>query len=245
MKEIWKEIPDMQGYSVSTLGNVKSFLTDKVNGRILSKRYDTDGYFMVHTKYKGEAKVHRLVALTFLDNPNDYPVVNHKDGDKENNKLENLEWCTVAYNTKHGYDIGNSFSAISKGIEIYHGDKLLSVFNSTRTLCKYCKLGRGTIASHLSSGRLLFDELYLKEVKGNQKDHPLFEKPFIRKKLKRYQTQPIDYNGQYFESILDASKYLNIRYDMCQYHINNKIKYKGNYIEKISRYEYLRLKFND
>ena len=50
--------------------------------------------------------VHRLVALNFIDNPNNYPVVNHIDGNKQNNNVTNLEWCTYSYNNKEAYRLG-------------------------------------------------------------------------------------------------------------------------------------------
>lgn len=245
MEEIWKTIKGMPEYKVSNFGRVKSYLTDKDNGKVLNNREDKDGYFMVWTKYKGGAKVHRLVAETFIENPKNYPIVNHKDGNKQNNNVDNLEWCTISQNTKHSYDIGTSFSKISKGIEVYHNGVLLSVFNSTRELGRYLGLDRNTVARALENEIYLFDELLLKKVSGNQKEHPLYKKEFIHSKLKRYQTQPCEYNGIYFESIKDLSNYLNISRESCSNYLNKNKKYQGFYLNKITRFEFIRIKFND
>ena len=69
---------------------------------------DKDGYLKTALRKNGVRKylrVHRLVAQTFLENPNDLPVVNHKNGIKSDNRLDNLEWCTVSENTKHAFDV--------------------------------------------------------------------------------------------------------------------------------------------
>lgn len=72
---------------------------------------DKDGYKQI-TLYNKDIekhyKVHKLVALTFIPNPKNLPVINHKDTNKQNNSVENLEWCTISYNTLHGYYFGNS-----------------------------------------------------------------------------------------------------------------------------------------
>ena len=72
-------------------------------------QYDFGGYNIVN--YNGKThKVHRLVAICFIENPCNLPQVNHKDGNKKNNNVENLEWCTASRNTKHAYDIGLAHS---------------------------------------------------------------------------------------------------------------------------------------
>lgn len=96
-KEYWKEVPDFPTYEVSTFGRIRK------KGRYFKLTPDKDGYYRV-TVYNKEGirkylRVHRVVATAFLPNPNSYPVVNHKNGDKQDNHLGNLEWCTISENT--------------------------------------------------------------------------------------------------------------------------------------------------
>lgn len=113
IEEIWKDIEGFEGYyQVSNLGNVKSL--DRVcwNGRYyypvkscMLTPTITEGYLNVQLRKDGKRKfisVHRLVALTFILNPNNYRVVNHKDEIKTNNRVDNLEWCTDKYNVNYG-----------------------------------------------------------------------------------------------------------------------------------------------
>ena len=101
--EIWKDIKGYEGqYQVSNLGNVKSLKRNKVMSPIVRRH----GYFGVQL-YDGKGKqktysIHRLVAQTFIDNPNNYAEVNHKDENKANNRVENLEWCDRTYNVRYG-----------------------------------------------------------------------------------------------------------------------------------------------
>lgn len=106
MQEIWKDIKEYEGlYQISNLGNVKSLKRNK----LLKPIKDKDGYLCV-TLYKmcklKEKKVHRLVAQTFILNPENKPQVNHIDGNKQNNVVNNLEWCTRLENIEHAWKIG-------------------------------------------------------------------------------------------------------------------------------------------
>ena len=109
MGEIWKDIEGYEGlYQVSNLGRVKSLKYNKE--RILKIANGTDGYKIVGLTYNSKRKtfkVHRLVAQAFIPNPNEYPQVNHKDEDKGNNKVDNLEWCDNKYNCNYGNHIKN------------------------------------------------------------------------------------------------------------------------------------------
>ena len=105
--EVWKDIIGYEGlYQVSNWGRVKS-LNYKRTGkeRLLNPKPNNKGYMRV-TLYKNKIRtkhfVHRLVAQTFIPNPNNYPEVNHKDENPNNNHLDNLEWCDRKYNINYG-----------------------------------------------------------------------------------------------------------------------------------------------
>ena len=116
MAEIWKAVTGYEGlYEVSSLGNVRSLdrvIRSKHNGttlrkgRILTPFYEEKkGYYQVALSKDGKEKkqrIHRLVAVAFLDNPFNYTDINHKDEIKTNNKVDNLEWCTREYNNNYG-----------------------------------------------------------------------------------------------------------------------------------------------
>lgn len=107
MTEIFKDISGYEGlYQVSNLGNVKS-LNYRNTGceHLIRQTKDKNGYWHVTLSKKCELTcktVNHLVGLAFLPNPNQYPEVNHKDENKSNNRVDNLEWCTHQYNTNYG-----------------------------------------------------------------------------------------------------------------------------------------------
>ena len=99
--EIWKPIKGFEGeYEISNFGQVKSLKTNI----ILHQYKYRGGYLEVHLSQhskKFHKKIHRLVAEAFIPNPNNYLEVNHKDENKENNRFDNLEWCTHQYNNTY------------------------------------------------------------------------------------------------------------------------------------------------
>ena len=109
--EIWKDIKGYEGsYMVSNNGNVKSI--DRINycgyhykEHILKQVVDRNGYCRVYLTKRAKTKcklVHILVAQSFIPNPNNLPEINHKDENKANNCVDNLEWCTHQYNSNYG-----------------------------------------------------------------------------------------------------------------------------------------------
>lgn len=102
--ERWEDIPGFEGlYKISNCGNVKSLYTNET--RILKQRPDKNGYMIVDLHHQGTkktCKVHRLVAIAFIPNPEKHLEINHKDEIKTNNAAENLEWCDRRYNNTYG-----------------------------------------------------------------------------------------------------------------------------------------------
>ena len=156
--EIWKDIEDFKGYQVSNLGRVKSpdlyviinnsFVLYKKGNILKPYKHKKTGYLSVGITKKSTIMVHRLVAKTFIPNPNNYPCINHKDEDKMNNNVDNLEWCTHKYNNNYGnntkklckpviqYDLNGNF------IKEYYGANEAS--RQTGILCtSICKCCRG------------------------------------------------------------------------------------------------------
>lgn len=104
MKEVWKDIKGYENlYEISNFGNVRN------KNKQIKKQYDNKGYLCVELFKKNKRKhfrIHRLVMMAFNDNSDHKLDINHIDGNKYNNKIDNLEWCTRKENLKHAVRTG-------------------------------------------------------------------------------------------------------------------------------------------
>lgn len=127
MKEEWKDIKGYEGlYKVSNTGKIKSigrWIDRKCKGKrweeekIMKLSLNKRGYQIVGLSKNGVKlyQVHRLVAQAFIQNPNNYPQVNHKDENKQNNCIQNLEWCDTKYNNNYGTRLERIFKKTTNG----------------------------------------------------------------------------------------------------------------------------------
>lgn len=126
MKEIWKQTMENNNYFISNFGRIKSknhFVKHskgglrKVKGRFLKPIKWSNGYLFIFLGSEKAYSVHRLVAKYFIDNPLNKPCVNHLDGNKQNNNIKNLEWCTYSENERYSYKfLGKKPSKTGLGI---------------------------------------------------------------------------------------------------------------------------------
>lgn len=161
MKEVWKYIKGYENeYMISSIGRVKSldrtieyynsqrdkWYKMRIKGRLLVVQEDFDGYHEIgiqhHMKGCKWFRVHRLVAEAFIPNPDNLPFVNHKDGDKKNNCVDNLEWVTASQNTLHAINlIGKWMKGSHRPVyditDNIHYPSLLEAANSINTQSSY------------------------------------------------------------------------------------------------------------
>ena len=155
--EIWKNIIDFEKYSVSNFGRIKNNET----GYILKGGFDKDGYKQVtlcKNNKQYNRRICRLVAQAFIPNPNNFPQVNHKDENKSNDNVCNLEWCNAEYNNNYGNKIKNAKN--TKNVICIETNEL---FNSIRQLAQKINTSHTTIARYIRNNQP-FNNLHYKYI---------------------------------------------------------------------------------
>lgn len=153
MQEVWKDISDFEGlYQVSNLGRVKSFRRSTKHRweseYILKPSLANNGYYQVtlyDNTHKRKFSVHRLVATAFIPNPDNLPMVNHKDENRLNNEVSNLEWCTARYNNLYGTALIRSIETNSRPVE--------QLTQDGRVIASYCsaKVASALLGIHVDT----------------------------------------------------------------------------------------------
>lgn len=180
--ELWKDIKDFDGYQISNMGRIRS-LDRKVAvgvhkreivGLILKTNKDKDGYECVTLKSGGKSyrkKVHRLVAEAFIDNPDNYPCIDHINGIRDDNRAENLRWCTVKMNSSFELALENRSKAIKNSyiknpslrkvraetfrkslsirVEVFRNGVSLGVFNSQKEAADFLGIRQSLISNYM------------------------------------------------------------------------------------------------
>lgn len=161
---MWKIIPVDNNYEASNDGQIREILTKK----IISQWLDKDGYLLVTLSNK-LYRVHRLIALTFISNPNNLPVVNHKNFNKSDNHVANLEWVSYSENSKHSFTGNHRDDSVKKWVnkvqqlaaeasktKVAQYDlqgNLLAVFNSQREASEQTGTCRSSITRCVRGSR--------------------------------------------------------------------------------------------
>lgn len=144
--EFWKKHPDIDGIEVSSFGRVRS-----VKGYCYKSNPGNSGYLLVQFYVNGKhvtKNVHRLVAETFITNPNNLPDVNHKDSDKTNNNANNLEWCSHSYNIQYREKRGKALGIPVLAIDLTTLD--ISRFQSQHEASRILEVNAGNLNSVIS-----------------------------------------------------------------------------------------------
>ena len=166
MQEIWKDIKGFEGrYQVSNLGRIKSLSRIVSTGRngyrkikecILVPRNSTNNYQKISIRIYPKRywfDVHRLVAEAFIPNPDKLPIINHKDNNPTNNRVDNLEWCNQSHNIKYAYTYGNAkptSGCFKKGC-IPHNRRKIKQYNKNMQLINsYISIKQASDYTHIA-----------------------------------------------------------------------------------------------
>lgn len=165
--EEWKTIPGWERYTVSTFGRIAAYSAPYLCGnrtcyrepQLIKPRLgdSAPGYYSVvlsdGNRHRKSFVVHRLVAMTFIPNPDNLPFVNHKDENSRNNYANNLEWCTQQYNCNYGTHNARMAKTISetayqrrKVVWLSLSNKLLGIFNSIKEAAIAANVSRASVS---------------------------------------------------------------------------------------------------
>lgn len=210
MEEKWKQIANFENYYVSNKGKVieKNYKSRKKLSNITKevKNYvKENGYLQVNLYSKKEKKsykkyLHRLVAEAFIPNPNDYPCVNHLDGNKTNNNINNLEWCTYSQNMVHAVKnnlfpikFGKNNKNSKKYVELDINYDFIRTFIGSREENKKLgytrdtieKCARGNVLNTHNKIYLFYEDYYENDISKTKFMHYEKHRKYLKKRRKK------------------------------------------------------------
>lgn len=239
---MYKSIPGFNKYAIDENGNI----INKSNpNKLMKLSNDKDGYkklsIVNDDGIERTVRAHRLVASVFIPNPENKPVVNHKNGIKYDNRVENLEWATIAENTQHSYDNGLQVSKASTPLLIYLDNNLISIFPTFISLSEHLGINRNVITDYIAKDKLLLGSL--KVVVGDKdkdySDNPLFENRIVSSSERLPSSSRTFMIGdEKFPNLKTASERLGLNPSKIQYALKNGKQINGLEVKDITHYEY-------
>lgn len=250
-EKAWRTVTDNPNYEVSNTGDIRH----KGKKKILKLRTSKWGYKRARLSVSGINggklyAVHRLVASAFIPNPKNLPQVNHKDGDKSNNNVDNLEWVTAKENTLHAVRTGLLKSGDKSHRTIIHKNELVEVCGLRELGLSYKQIGEMYNVEKSTISAIIRSKRYLKDYSEGDFENMVLE--FIKNnkgKYTRSDNNTINHNGipsrvivqkdksgrtiQVFESITEAAQTNNVLHTSIVNNLKGRSRTCGGYI-----YEY-------
>lgn len=258
LSEVWKPIEGYEGrYEVSNLGRIKSYVRSR-NGKILKPHDNNQGY--LHTSLVDEngnyysTGIHRLVARAFIPNPFNKCTVNHKDGVKSNNRVENLEWMTIKENVDHAWknnlahsaravpvmciETGKQFSSSYEASEKYRINNS-GIYDSAKYNKSICGLHfTFDLNTKLDSNTIISEEEAIKIANETRHQIRLDRQSRMIQKAVRITSHPIKCvdTNEVFSSVSEAIRRTGVT--SIFYALENNVPAKGLTFRYITREEY-------
>lgn len=246
--EIWKDIPNFEGYMMSNYSRVKSFKMKSI--RILHQ-YINMGYCSVvlcdKNKKKVSKGVHRLMAETFIPNPKNLPQVNHKDENKLHNLIDNLEWCTNSYNMNYGTRnaraaIGISYANSIKIAQYSLDGKYITSFRGMNEASRVLGFSVQRTPAQYKSQFSQCNGFMWRQYEENvdmTKDIP----PYVKIDGCRFGTEQYTLDGEYiatFATLKHASKYTKVKRASMKGCCIGNLSHAGGYFWKYVPMQYIK-----